>query len=418
MNRKNIAMKLVTSFTTIPVLMFIGECFSKIDKGNNYTGLMLTINGVITVGSIVWGVYLSKCITRRLNTVVNFATKISEGDLTQQITVTENDELGDMATYLNNATLKIKELVVELTSDVQGMISSSEELSATMDIISMTMNSVKETTTQISQGTTELSSATQEVSSVLEEIGGVTGELSNKAMEGKEASEDIKQRAIATKENAEISIMSAHKIGEEKKENIKKAIEDAKIVNEISMMAEVIGQIAEQTNLLSLNASIEAARAGEAGRGFAVVADEVRKLSERSGETVIDIRKMVSQVQGAIDNLIDGSTGIMAFINETVKSDYEDFSKTGIQYQDDAEFVNEFSEDLSISSETIASSIEEVNASMQNISATCQESASSTEEILSNIDITTVAVEEVCAKAEVNAQLARKMTALTTKFKL
>lgn len=64
------------------------------------------------------------------------------------------------------------------------------------------------------------------------------------------------------------------------------AIEDAKIVDEVSVLAANISANASQTNLLALNAAIEATRAGEHGRGFAVVADKVRKLAEESSSTV------------------------------------------------------------------------------------------------------------------------------------
>ena len=51
------------------------------------------------------------------------------------------------------------------------------------------------------------------------------------------------------------------------------ALEEAKVVEQIEVLAQSIMGITAQTNLLALNASIEAARAGEAGKGFAVVAD-------------------------------------------------------------------------------------------------------------------------------------------------
>lgn len=53
------------------------------------------------------------------------------------------------------------------------------------------------------------------------------------------------------------------------------AIQQTKIIGEITTVSASIEEIASQTNLLALNASIEAARAGESGKGFAVVAEEV-----------------------------------------------------------------------------------------------------------------------------------------------
>jgi len=64
---------------------------------------------------------------------------------------------------------------------------------------------------------------------------------------------------------------------------------------EIAQITDVIESISFQTNLLALNAGVEAARAGEAGKGFAVVANEVRALAQRTTESAMNIKELISK---------------------------------------------------------------------------------------------------------------------------
>jgi methyl-accepting chemotaxis protein len=91
----------------------------------------------------------------------------------------------------------------------------------------------------------------------------------------------------------------------------------------ISDIISVIDEIARQTNLLALNAAVEAARAGEAGRGFAVVASEVRSLAQRSSQAAKDIKDLITnssgQVQEGVELVNQAGTALTEIVDSIKK---------------------------------------------------------------------------------------------------
>ena len=380
--------------------------------------LQSVIIAIAAVFLFAIGINMAIWLRRRINNVMKFADNLADGDLTQEMKITAEDELGNMGRALNRASANMRQLVAELVNGMQDMNVSSEELTATMEEVSATIINIKEATEVIAEGSEELSASTEEVSATAEEIGNHINDLADRAIEGDKTSAEIMERAINIKNKAKQSSINANEIYEDKEMKIKKAIDDTEVLKEIGVMAETISEIAEQTNLLSLNASIEAARAGDAGRGFAVVAEEIRKLAEQSGQAVTNISRVIVDVRSAINNLVVNANDILVFMDNQVKPDYEMLKEVGQQYEEDAEFINKMSNKISMSSKTISKNIYEVNGAIVNVSASTQQSSASSEEILGSITETSSAIEEVAKQAQSTSGLAEKLIGLANKFKI
>lgn len=200
--------------------------------------------------------------------------KLSDGDLTANISTPFEGELDRLRSDFNNSVGKLSETMSKMSK------------------VSIELNS---NSTEISNATNELSRRTETQAASLEETSAALDEITATVRETSERATEAASKAKSARDDTESSSqVVANAVAA--MEGIEKASGD------ISNIINVIDEIAFQTNLLALNAGVEAARAGEAGKGFAVVAQEVRELAQRSATAAKEIKDLISKSAGEVAN--------------------------------------------------------------------------------------------------------------------
>ncbi|MCB2354985.1 methyl-accepting chemotaxis protein [Clostridium estertheticum] len=376
---------------------------------------------IIVIGlfvAIALGLIISISISRHLKKVLIVAQALGENDLSKTVDLSTNDEVGILAKSLNKAIINLKTLIGEISGSATDINATSEELSATTQEISAKMEIVNESVRQVSLGAEQLSATTEEVNATTESIAENVADVTKRTRNGNRIASDIEVKAKQVKEDAENNFSIANKLYLDKQANILKAIEEGKVVGEVKIMADEIGNIASQTNLLALNAAIEAARAGEDGKGFTVVADEVKKLAEASSAIVQRIQEVTLKVEQAFHNISNNAQDVLSFIDSKVTPDYEMFVDTGKQYGDDAIVFNELSTSIGDSMNVVNETVLGIKKAIETVSATAEESVASSEEILASVDESVMAIAEITKASQDQAILAEKLNNMVQKFKL
>ncbi|MGV8967016.1 MAG: methyl-accepting chemotaxis protein [Cellulomonas sp.] len=364
-----LVVKIETDLTDLLTIEDAAAAQALADSEASYSSARTLIIGFILAAialSIGLAIGIGKMIAGPMAKAVVVLEGLAEGRLDLQLDVDTKDEVGQMASALNRAMVKLREAMKLMGQNAQGLAAASEELSAvssqmkgSADDSALQAQSVSAAAEEVSMNVQTVAAGTEQMSASIREIAKNTNDASG-----------VASKAVEIAATARTTVAT---LGESS--------------SEIGNVIKVINSIAEQTNLLALNATIEAARAGEAGKGFAVVASEVKELARETSKATEDIGNRIE----AIQNDTKAAVAAIAEIAQII-------------------------EQINDTQATIASAVEEQTATTNEMSRSVTEAATGSTDIASTIMGVARTASETTAAAGSTAQAADELARMAAEL--
>ena len=402
-------------------------------------GLVITLASIIFGPTIGWGI--SRPITASAVAMTQAAHRLAKGDVKQELTITGDDEIGQMADAFRQMMLYQQKMAAVASRLAQGDVTVNITAESEQDVLGKAFEQMivyqrkmadiagqvaqgdltaaitpasnqdilgnafvqmlrfqQDITAQIREATSSLSSAAAEIlsatmqqvsganeqsaaitqtTSTITEVKTVVEQSFNKA----EAVAKASYRSNEISQNGQKAVVETVEGMRQIKEKVAGIAENILALSEqtqrIGEITATVNEIAAQSNLLALNASVEAARAGEHGKGFAVVAVEVRNLAEQSKQATSQVKAILNEIQRATNSAVMSTEEGTKGVDAGMALTQETGSTINLLSQSIAESASA-AQQIVASSKQQSAGMEQIALAMQNINQATVQSLAST----------------------------------------
>ncbi len=352
------------------------------------------------------GFIMTSRITRPVSALTKVINDISDLNLDSTHVIPKtNDEIGVMGNAVDHMKQQLRDIVSQLDDISEKLVSDANTLYDISEQVNDASVINSSTNEELVASMAETSITADKVNDNIKKMNGSIVTVADKIKDGTRLTTDVRNKTIEIAEKTTSAREETLGLYGKIRNTSTEAIEKAKEVNKINLLAGAIQEIAEQTTLLSLNASI-------------VVAGEIAKLATESTDTSGDIVTIVNQVNLSIETLIQCLMDTLDFLENRVMADYSSFMESSNEYSSAAQSIEDFMNQTNHEVRELKHNIAQIATSTEGINSTISRAQLGVNNIAEKTTDVVKLISETFDRTTNCKESAKKLRKITSRFRL